>query len=91
MVVESGCRMNEIKVGPLGGSGKFIAPMGINRCFRTKWDIDDPFENIRVGVAALRGRDERQVLKRYNAEFNEGYYRAVMACKRQYVRNWAAR
>ena len=82
--VESGCKVNEVRVGPLGSKGKFIAPFGINKCFRDKWDIDNPYINIVVGVRALRGRDQRHVLQRYNAEFNEAYYRAVMACARQY-------
>lgn len=83
MVVESGDANNLIRFGPLGKSGKYIGPMGINKCFRKQWDIDDPVVNIAVGARALRGSDKRRLLKRYNAAFNEGYYRAVMALYRQ--------
>jgi hypothetical protein len=70
---------SRLKCGPLGKSGRFIGPMGIAKCFRAKWDIDDPATNIEVGVRALRGADKRRVLRRYNTAFSEGYYRAVMA------------
>jgi hypothetical protein len=82
--VESGVPgISEIRCGPLGRAGKYYGPMGINRCFKTKWPIDDPFVNVEIGVKALRGADKRRVLKRYNAAFNEAYYRAVMALYRQ--------
>lgn len=73
----------EIRCGPLGRCGKYYGPMGINRCFKTKWPIDDPYVNVEVGVKALRGADKRRVLQRYNAAFNESYYRAVMAIYHQ--------
>ena len=82
--VESGVPgLAEIRCGPLGRSGKYYGPMGINRCFKEKWPIDDPYINVVVGVKALRGADKRRVLQRYNAAFNEAYYRAVMATYRQ--------
>ena len=83
MRVESGNASNLVRFGPLGKSGKYIGPMGINKCFRKKWDIDDPFVNVAVGARALRGSDKRQVLRRYNTAFDEDYYRAVMALYRQ--------
>jgi hypothetical protein len=73
----------EIRCGPLGRSGKYYGPMGINRCFKAKWPIDNAFVNVEVGVKALRGADKRRVLQRYNAAFNEAYFRAVMAVYRQ--------
>jgi hypothetical protein len=72
-----------IRCGPLGRSGKYYGPFGIHRDFRRRWPIDDPFVNVAVGVKALRGTDKRRVLQRYNAAFNEAYYRAVMRIYRQ--------
>lgn len=73
----------EIRCGPLGRAGKYYGPFGIHRDFRRRWPINDPFVNVEVGIKALRGTDKRQVLRRYNAAFNEAYYRAVMAIYRQ--------
>ncbi len=73
----------EIRCGALGRAGKYYGPFGIHRDFRRRWPIDEPFTNVAVGVKALRGRDKRRVLRRYNAEFSEAYYRAVMAIYRQ--------
>ena len=82
--VESGAPGGaEIRCGPLGRSGKYYGPMGINRCFKAKWPIDNAFVNVEVGVKALRGADKRRVLQRYNAAFDEAYFRAVMAIYRQ--------
>jgi hypothetical protein len=72
-----------IRCGPLGRAGKYYGPFGIHRDFRKRWPIDDPFVNVAVGVKALRGPDKLRVLKRYNASFNQAYYRAVMAIYRQ--------
>ena len=45
--------------------------------------IDKPYFD-RSGVIWLKsGADKRRVLKRYNAAFDEAYYRAVMAVYRQ--------
>ena len=76
--VESGTRTQEYRVGRLGHS-RYYGPMGIDRDFLRKWRIDDPYENIRRGVPALRGRDKLPVLRRYNRESNRAYERAVMA------------
>lgn len=82
--VESGAPGGSaIRCGPLGRSGKYYGPFGIHRDFRRRWPIDDPYVNVAVGVKALRGPDKRRVLRRYNAAFNEAYYRAVMAVYRQ--------
>ena len=72
--------------GELGRKGTFIGPMGIHKCFRSKWDIDNPYTNIEVGVRALRGDDERRVLRRYNTAFNMAYYKAVKQVQRDYNR-----
>lgn len=73
----------EMRCGPLGRSGKYYGPFGIHRDFLKKWPIDHPFINVVVGVRALLGADKRRVLKRYNTEFNEEYFRAVMVVCRQ--------
>jgi hypothetical protein len=80
--VESGTKTESLRCGRLGRS-RYYGPMGINRCFLNRWPIDDPYVNVEVGVKALRGADKRRVLKRYNAAFDEAYYRAVMALYRQ--------
>jgi hypothetical protein len=80
--IESGTKTEALRCGSLGRS-RYYGPMGINRCFLGKWPIDDPYVNVEIGVKALRGTDKRRVLKRYNAAFDEGYYRAVMATYRQ--------
>jgi hypothetical protein len=82
-VESGGPGVDEIRCGPLGRTGKYYGPFGIHREFRRRWPIDNPYVNVEVGVKALRGRDKRQVLKRYNASFDEAYYRAVMAIYRQ--------
>ena len=73
----------EMRCGPLGRAGKYYGPMGINRCFKSKWPIDNPFVNVEVGVKALRGNDMRRVLKRYNASFTEAYFRTICKIQKQ--------
>lgn len=82
---------SEFKCGPLGKKGTYIGPGGINKCFRKKWDIDDPVENIRVVVMSLQNTesDEAKVrrLKRYNKKWWENrYIPDVMTTYRQYKR-----
>ena len=72
-----------IRIGPLGRKRKYYGPMGINRCFLARWPVDNCYVNVMVGARALRGRDKRRILKRYNASFDEAYYQAIMACYRQ--------
>jgi hypothetical protein len=72
----------KIRVGPLGKKGQYVGPMGINRTFANKYDIYNPYENVRVGVAALRGRNQAAVLKRYNRGFDQKYYREVCRVQR---------
>jgi len=80
--VESGTASQEFRVGLLGAT--YYGPMGIHKCFLNRWPIDDFRENIRVGVKALRGRNLRHILKRYNAAFTESYWRAVKSAERRY-------
>jgi hypothetical protein len=82
--VESGTKTEMLRFGPMGKSGRYYGPFGIERSFLKKWPIDNPFVNIEVGVKALRGPDKRRVLRRYNATFNEAYFRAVMMACRKY-------
>lgn len=84
--VESGNRKREFRVGLMGKT--YYGPFGIHRCFLQKWPIDRLETNIEVGIRAIgRCRDLRKSLKRYNATFNETYYRAVLASARQYRRS----
>jgi len=83
------------KEGPLPG-GKFIAPMGIHRCFRKKWNIDDPIKNIKVGTIALgkhkrKTGTRRKALAKYNTEITQAYTEEVMGLYRQIRRRrlWA--
>lgn len=70
----------EMRVGPLGKSGRFIGPMGLNRCFARDANIYNPFINVLIGVAALRGQ-EKKALRRYNASYTPAYYHEVMRVK----------
>lgn len=71
------CGPKGIRSGPLNRKGTYIGPFAIHKDFRNKWDIDDPRENIRIGVAALRGCNKVQVLRRYNTKCNSRYIKAV--------------
>lgn len=83
--VESGNKNHRFRVGPIG-KGTYYAPFGIHKSYLKKWRIDDPKVNIERGVMALRGKDKRKVLKRYNKSFNEGYYRTICRLEKQYQR-----
>jgi len=72
----------EMRVGRLGKS-RYFGPFGIHQDFLKKWDIANPYVNVEVGVKALRGADKRRVLRRYNASFNELYYREVCRVQRR--------
>lgn len=86
--VESRTATQEFRFGPMGRRGQYIGPAGIDKCFRDKYDIDCWPVNVLVGVRALRAhrreRTERAILRRYNANFNQAYYRAVMVAKKKY-------
>lgn len=86
--IESRFGGKEFRVGLMGGS-RYFGPMGIHRCFKKRWPIDQPETNIKVGCWALRGvgsnvSRQRSRLKRYNASFNCGYWRAVRGAVRKY-------
>ena len=83
--VESGCKQQEFRVGRLGRS-KFYGPMGIAGCYLKKWPIDNPWENVRVGVRALQGADKLRVLRRYNTTCTPQYVAAVMQNYRRFKR-----
>lgn len=84
--VESRKDGHEFRIGRLGRS-KFWGPMGINQCFRSRWDITDYLTNIEVGVRALRGPQDK-VLRRYNASYDHSYAAAVKMAMRAYQKEW---
>ncbi|MCL4501163.1 MAG: hypothetical protein M1438_04825 [Deltaproteobacteria bacterium] len=87
--VESGTATQEFRLGPLGKKGIYAGPFGLHRAYcREHFGLDPlaPETNIMIGVKALRGRDQRRVLQRYNRSFNESYYRAVQRAQRHYRR-----
>ena len=79
----------EMRVGPLGKSGRVVGPMGIAKCFASKYDIYNVFTNVELGVKALRGADKRRVLRRYNPESTPAYTQAVLRTYRQLKRESA--
>jgi hypothetical protein len=81
--VESSTKSQEFRIGKMGRT--FYGPMGIHKCFKTKWDISNPYVNIQVGVRALRG-NQRRALRRYNPKATPTYESAVFAAKRRYER-----
>ena len=70
------------------GHSPYWGPMGVNEYCRVAADaLTDPLCNIRVGVAALRGKEPSTILKRYNALwFKDHYIRDVLALERQLER-----
>jgi hypothetical protein len=75
--VESSYKGERFRFGKMG-KGTYYGPFGIHKCFLKKWAINDPYINTEVGIRALaRYKDQRKSLKKYNAAFNEGYYRTI--------------
>jgi hypothetical protein len=72
----------EFRVGRLGKS-RYFGPFGIEKSFLKKWDIANPFVNVEVGVKALRGKDQTQVLRRYNPTATLAYIREVRRLTRK--------
>jgi hypothetical protein len=82
---ESGVPGQEFRVNLL--AGKWFGPYNIHKDFLLRWpDIDTISGNCRAGVRALRGRDKRRILKRYNPEMTPEYYQAVMRAEKRYRR-----
>src|SRR5574343_268680 len=72
-------------------SKTYYGPMGIHKCFISKWNIADPVTNIAVGANALRGVGndpalQRKRLKRYNTSFHEAYWKAIKQAERKFAR-----
>jgi hypothetical protein len=66
------------------GKGTYYGPFGIHRCFLSKWAINDPYVNTEVGIRALaRYGDQKRSLKKYNASFNEAYWRRIKQLEKQ--------
>lgn len=81
--VESSGQGQRFRFGPIG-KGTYYGPYGIKKCFLSKWDIADPYVNTEIGIKALtRYRDLRKSLRKYNAEFNEAYYRRIVYLAQQ--------
>ncbi len=66
------------------GRSHYSGPFGINRCFLSRWNVDDPWINTVIGIRALaRYQDKRRTLMKYNANFNESYWRRVKELERR--------
>ena len=87
--VESRTAHQEFRVGLIGG--RYYAPYAIHKDFMRLrgWPVDTLQGNIEAGVRALRGSSHRAVLRRYNREFTEDYYRAVELAAKEYRRKLA--
>jgi len=74
---ESSCKGKRFRFGRMG-KGTFYGPFGIHKCFRRRWDIGNPYVNTQVGIRALaRHKNQRRSLRKYNASFNEAYWKRV--------------
>lgn len=74
--VESSGRGQRFRFGRMGKT--YYGPFGIHRCFLKKWNIADLLINTEVGIRALaRYKSQRRSLQRYNASFNESYWRRI--------------
>jgi len=80
---ESSCKGRQFRFGRMGRS-HYSGPFGINRCFLSRWNVDDPWINTVIGIRALaRYQDKRRTLMKYNANFNESYWRRVKELERR--------
>jgi soluble lytic murein transglycosylase-like protein len=84
---ESSTKEVRFRFGKMGRS-KYYGPFGIHKCFLKKWNINDPFVNTEVGIRALArygpgDGNYRRALKKYNATFNEAYYRRIKELQRR--------
>lgn len=87
-VADVECNVTQgFKTGAIDKKGKYIAPMGIHKAFRSKYDIDDPYTNIAIGTKALRGKNKQKVLRDYNRSYTVAYGKAVMKRYHFYKRN----
>jgi len=85
--VESRTKNKLFRTGKIGKT--YAGPMGLHIAYvRDKFNLDatDLNTNIYIGVRALRGKDEKRVLRRYNKEFNIAYYKAVQRAKKDFRR-----
>lgn len=80
------CGPQGLRAGPLDRKAKYYGPFAIHKDFLKKWPIDDPQENIKRGVLALRGKDRHRVLRRFNKESSRAYEQAVFAKMRELKR-----
>jgi len=62
-----------------GKVGKYWLTMGIHQCFEGRWNLRDWKVVTEVGIRALsRYKDKRKALKKYNASFDESYYKRIV-------------
>lgn len=62
-----------------GRVGRYWLPFGIHKDCAKGHDLSDWRVNTEVGIRAIaRYKDLRKSLKKYNASFNEAYYRRVL-------------
>lgn len=85
--IESSKGKQEFRTGLVG---RYYLPMGIYKGCRIP-GVADLETNIRVGVSALarygpirNDADLRRSLKRYNASFDESYWRAIVQARNHY-------
>ncbi len=88
--IESRKGDREFREGLMGRT--YFGPMGVHRCFLSKWEIDKTEVNIMVGARALRGIQSLDALKKrlrkYNTECNPSYLAAVTKAVRKYEKGW---
>jgi hypothetical protein len=81
---ESSCKGERFRFGKMG-KGTYYGPFGIHKQFLKKWPIDDPYVNTEIGIRALsRYKNQRAALKKYNATFNESYWKRIKSLERKY-------
>lgn len=82
--VESRAPGREFRTGLL--AGKWYGPFNVHKDFRKRWpEIKTISGNCRIGVRALRGSNPRKILRRYNRNFNQAYFRAVIRAHKKYA------
>ena len=77
-------------------TGRYYQPMGIHECFLRErgWPVNTLDGNIEVGARALRGIQSedrlKSRLKKYNATFNQSYWKEVVKAADKYRKKGVA-
>jgi hypothetical protein len=72
-------------------TGKYYQPMGIHEyaLYERGWPVDTLDGNIEVGARALKGiqslNDLKHRLRKYNATFNQAYWKQVLMAIHKYT------